>query len=33
VEHAAKMAIAAVKKQKPGKINLTWGDFIKEAVK
>ncbi|WP_310558595.1 hypothetical protein [Flavobacterium sp.] len=33
VEHAAKMAIAAAKKQKPGKINLTWGDFIKEACK
>jgi hypothetical protein len=26
------MAIAAAKKQKAGKINLTWGDFIKEAV-
>jgi hypothetical protein len=32
VEEAAKMAIAAAKKQKSGKINLTWGDFIKEAV-
>jgi hypothetical protein len=33
VEHAAKMAIAAAKKQKPGKMNLTWGTFIKDAVK
>ena len=32
VEHAAKMAIAAAKKQKPGKINLTWGTFIKDAA-
>ena len=33
VEHAAKMAISAAKKQKPGKMNLTWGTFIKDAVK
>ena len=33
LEHAAKMAIAAAKKQKPGKMNLTWGTFIKDAVK
>ena len=33
VEEAAKMAIAAAKKQKPGKINLTWGTFIKNAAK
>jgi hypothetical protein len=32
VEHAAKMAIAAAKKQKPGKMNLTWGTFIKDAA-
>ena len=32
VEEAAKMAIAFAKKQKPGKINLTWGDFIKNAA-
>ena len=32
VEEAAKMAIAAAKKQKPGKMNLTWGTFIKEAA-
>ncbi|MES2804008.1 MAG: hypothetical protein V4652_00460 [Bacteroidota bacterium] len=32
VEEAAKMAIAAAKKQKPGKINLTWGTFIKDAA-
>jgi hypothetical protein len=32
VEHGAKMAIAATKKQKPGKINLTWGTFIKDAL-
>jgi hypothetical protein len=32
VEEAAKMAIAAAKKQKPGKTNLTWGTFIKDAV-
>ncbi|SDH13201.1 Glutathione synthase/RimK-type ligase, ATP-grasp superfamily [Flavobacterium omnivorum] len=33
VEEAAKMAIAAAKKQKAGKMNLTWGTFIKDAVK
>jgi len=33
VEHAAKMAIAPAKKQKPGQMNLTWGTFIKDAVK
>ena len=33
VEEAAKMAIAAAKKQKPGKLNLTWGAFIKYASK
>jgi acyl transferase domain-containing protein len=27
------MAIAAAKKQKPGKMNLTWGTFIKDAAK
>ena len=32
VEESAKMAIAAAKKQKPGKINLTWGTFMKDAV-
>lgn len=32
VEEAAKMAIAAAKKQKPGKMNLTWGTFIKDAA-
>ena len=32
VEESAKLAIAAAKKHKPSKINLTWGDFIKEAV-
>jgi hypothetical protein len=26
------MAIAAAKKQKPGKMNLTWGTFMKDAV-
>jgi hypothetical protein len=26
------MAIAAAKKQKPGKMNLTWGTFIKDAA-
>ena len=31
VEHAAKMAIAAAKKQKPRKMNLTWETFIKDA--
>ena len=25
-------AISAAKKQKPGKMNLTWGTFIKEAT-
>lgn len=33
VETAAKMAIAAAKKQKPGQSNLTWGTFIKDSVK
>jgi hypothetical protein len=32
VEEAAKMAIAAAKKQKAGKMNLTWGTFIKDAT-
>lgn len=32
VETSAKMAIVAAKKQKPGKMNLTWGDFIKKAT-
>lgn len=32
VEEAAKMAIAYAKAQKPGKINLTWGTFMKEAL-
>jgi glutathione synthase/RimK-type ligase-like ATP-grasp enzyme len=32
VEEAAKMAIAYAKSQKPGKINLTWGTFMKDAV-
>lgn len=33
VEEAAKMAIAAAKKQKPGQTNLTWGTFVKESAK
>jgi glutathione synthase/RimK-type ligase-like ATP-grasp enzyme len=33
VESSAKMAIAAAKKQKEGQINLTWGNFIKDAAK
>ncbi|MDX5337423.1 MAG: hypothetical protein LPK25_00235 [Cyclobacteriaceae bacterium] len=32
VEEAAKMAIAYAKAQKPGKMNLTWGTFMKGAV-
>jgi hypothetical protein len=32
VEEAAKMAIAYATAQKPGKINLTWGTFMKDAV-
>lgn len=32
VEEAAKMAIAYAKAQKPGKMNLTWGTFMKDAV-
>jgi glutathione synthase/RimK-type ligase-like ATP-grasp enzyme len=32
VEEAAKMAIAYAKAQKPGKVNLTWGTFMKDAV-
>jgi hypothetical protein len=32
VEEAAKMAIAYAKSHQPGKINLTWGTFMKDAV-
>jgi glutathione synthase/RimK-type ligase-like ATP-grasp enzyme len=32
VEHAAQMAIRRAKEYKPGKQNLTWGDFIKKSV-
>jgi hypothetical protein len=32
VEEAAKMAIAYAKAQKPGKMNLTWGTFMKDSV-
>ncbi|WP_339864100.1 hypothetical protein [uncultured Algoriphagus sp.] len=32
VEEAAKMAIAYAKAQMPGKMNLTWGTFMKDAV-
>ncbi|MBK5278857.1 MAG: hypothetical protein JJE09_08340 [Bacteroidia bacterium] len=32
VEHAAKMAIERAQSQKPGKDNLTWGTFVKEAA-
>ncbi|MBN3583425.1 hypothetical protein JYB64_13585 [Algoriphagus aestuarii] len=32
VEEAAKMAIAYAKAQKPGKMNLTWGTFIRDAA-
>lgn len=32
VEEAAKMAIAYAKAQKPGKMNLTWGTFVKDSV-
>ena len=32
VEEAAKMAIAYAKAQKPGKMNLTWGTFVKNSV-
>jgi len=32
VEESAKMAIAYAKAQKPGKINLSWGTFMKDAV-
>lgn len=33
VEHAANMAINRAKSHKPGKNNLTWGEFIINAVK
>ena len=33
VENAAEMAIERAKKWKPNKTNLTWGTFMKEAVK
>lgn len=32
VEEASKMAIAYAKTQKPGKMNLTWGTFVKGSV-
>jgi len=32
VEHAAQMCISKAKKFKPGKQNLTWGDFIKKST-
>jgi hypothetical protein len=32
VEEASKMAISYAKAQKPGKVNLTWGTFMKGAV-
>ncbi|WP_026952880.1 ATP-grasp domain-containing protein [Algoriphagus mannitolivorans] len=32
VEESAKMAIAYAKAQKPGKMNLTWGTFMRGAV-
>ncbi len=32
VEHASKMAIERAQAQKPGKDNLTWGTFVKNAV-
>lgn len=32
VEEAAKMAIAYAKAQKPGKMNLSWGTFMKNSV-
>jgi glutathione synthase/RimK-type ligase-like ATP-grasp enzyme len=33
VEESAKMAIEFAKAQKPGQMNLSWGTFIKDAVK
>ncbi|MFC3880767.1 RimK family alpha-L-glutamate ligase [Algoriphagus namhaensis] len=33
VEEAAKMAISYAKAHNPGKINLTWGTFMKDALK
>jgi len=33
VGHAAKMAIRRAKAQKPGRMNLTWGTFVSNAVK
>src|SRR6185369_2880461 len=32
VEHAAKMAVERAHAQKPGKDNLTWGIFVRQAV-
>lgn len=32
VEEAAKMAISYAKAQKPGKMNLTWGTFMRDSV-
>ena len=33
VEHAAKMAVERANAHKPGKDNLTWGTFVRDAVK
>lgn len=33
VEHAAAMAIRRAKAQKPGKMNLSWGTFVTNAIK
>jgi hypothetical protein len=33
VENAANLAIAKAKAQKPGQMNLTWGNFVKDQIK
>ncbi len=33
VEHAARMAIERARQQEPGTMNLSWGTFVREAVK
>lgn len=33
VEHSAKLAIEKAKQYKPGKVNISWGDFVKDSAK
>ena len=33
VEHSAKLAIEKAKEYVPGKVNISWGDFVKNSAK